>query len=250
MAAPDAAVLAPVYDRVAARSVGWSTRATTWWGYRLHDPEHSRSGAAPLLSVLADGPSGVEGYALYSTKQEWSGGRSAGTVHVRELVAVDAPTKARLWRYLLDLDLMATVKLGNAAPDDALVHLLAEPRAAAAVLKDNLWVRLVDVPAALAGRSYAVEVDIVLDVADDFCLWNTGHWRLAGGPTGATCVSTTDAADHQLRAADLGAAYLGGTTLSARADAGHVVECRPGALHQAALAFGWPGPSPYGPMIF
>ena len=250
LAVPDAAELAPVFDQVAAGRLGWSARDEKWWTYRLHDPEHSRSGAAPLLSVVADGPSGPTGYALYSTKQQWEGGVSSSTVIVRELVAADASTHARLWRYLLDLDLMKTVTAYFAGIDDPVLHLLAEPRSAQPRLKDNLWVRLVDVPTALAQRSYATEVDVVLDVIDDFCPWNSGKWRLSAGPDGATCTSTTAEADLRVDVGDLGAAYLGGSTLVARAAAGHVHEQRPGALAAASLAFSWPGPAPYAPMVF
>ncbi|MBK5306104.1 MAG: GNAT family N-acetyltransferase [Frankiaceae bacterium] len=247
---PDAKALAPVYDQVAARSLGWSARDETWWDYRLHDPAHNRSGASPLLSVVAGGPAGASGYALYSTKQQWEGGTSASTVIVRELVAADPATHARLWRYLLDLDLMKTVTAYFAGVDDAILHLLAEPRSAQAKLKDNLWVRLVDVPAALGQRSYATEVDVVLDVVDEVCPWNAGRWRLSAGPDGATCTGTTDAADLRVNAGDLGAAFLGGSSLVARAAAGHVVEQRAGALAAASIAFGWPGPAPYAPLVF
>jgi predicted acetyltransferase len=247
---PDAAVLAPVYDAVAARSVGWSARDTKWWEYRLFDPVHNRSGASPLHSVLADGETGVEGYALYSTKQDWDGGTSKSAVNVRELVAKDADTKARLWRYLLDLDLMKTVNVWFAGIDDPLLHLLAEPRAAMGRLKDNLWFRLVDVPTALAARAYSTDVKVVLEVDDSFCPWNAGRYRLVGGTDGATCEPTTDPADLAVHVGDLGAAYLGGTTLLARAAAGHVTELRPGTLAPTSLAFSWPGAAPFAPLVF
>jgi predicted acetyltransferase len=247
---PDAAVLAPVYDRAVGQRLGWSARDRRWWDYRLHDPEHRRSGSSPLNAVLADGPDGVAGYALYATKQEWSEGSSNSTVNVRELVGTDPATTARLWRYLLDLDLMKSVDVWLAGADDPVLHLLAEPRSAKARLKDNLWVRLVDVPTALALRSYPVDVDVVLDVIDDFCPWNAGRWRLSAGPGGATCTATKDPPDLTVNAGDLGAAFLGGSTLTARAAAGHVVEVRPGALAAASLAFSWPGPAPYAPMVF
>ncbi|MDX6197268.1 MAG: hypothetical protein QOJ79_419 [Actinomycetota bacterium] len=247
---PDAAVLGPVFDEVRARSLGWSARDAKWWEYRLWDPAHNRSGASPLLAVLADGAEGVDGYALYATKQQWDGGMSGSTVNVRELVAKDAETRARLWRYLLDLDLMTTVNAYLAGIDDPVLHLLAEPRAAQAKLKDNLWVRLVDVPAALCARSYSTDVDVVLEVDDGFCPWNAGRYRLVGCLTGATCERTTDPADLAVHVGDLGAAYLGGTTLVARAAAGHVVELRPGTLAPASLAFSWPAAAPYAPLVF
>ena len=247
---PDAAVLGPVFDDVAATSLGWSARDAKWWDYRLYDPAHNRSGASPLLAVLADGPDGVAGYALYTTKQDWSGGISSSTVAVRELVAKDAETRARLWRYLLDLDLMKSVNHYIAGIDDPLLHLLAEPRGAQARLKDNLWFRLVDVPAALSARAYSTDVDVVLEVDDAFCPWNAGRYRLIGGRDGATCRPTTDAVDLAVHAGDLGAAYLGGTTLVSRAAAGHVTELRPGTLAPASLAFSWPAVAPYAPLVF
>ncbi|MCA1721395.1 MAG: sterol carrier protein domain-containing protein, partial [Actinobacteria bacterium] len=90
-----------------------------------------------------------------------------------------------------------------------------------------------------------------LEVVDAFCPWNAGLWRLTAGPDGATCTATSDAAELTVTAADLGGAYLGGTsTLAARAAAGSVVERRPGALAPTSTAFGWPGPLPYAPMVF
>ena len=171
-------------------------------------------------------------------------------MQVRELVATTPQARARLWRFLLDLDLMKEVKAFGVGVDEPLLQLLAEPRSARPTLRDNLWVRLVDVPAALGTRSYATPVDVVLEVTDDFCPWNAGLWRLTAGPDGASCTPTSDAPDLALRAADLGAAYLGGTTLAARAAAGHVRELRPGTLAAASTAFGWPGPAPYCPMVF
>jgi predicted acetyltransferase len=246
LVAPDAAVLAPIYERVAATVPGWFVRDDAWWRYRLFDPESRRSGASLLRCALIED----KGYALYATKQEWGNAGAESTVHVREIVAGDPETTARLWRYLLDLDLMKTVKTHFSAVDDPVLHLLAEPRATVPRLKDNLWVRLVDVPAALEARSYATDVDVVLEVTDETCPWNAGRFRLTGGSAGATCTPTSDAADLAVRATDLGAAYLGGTTLASRAGAGHVAELRPGALASTSTAFGWAGPSPYCPMVF
>jgi predicted acetyltransferase len=87
-------------------------------------------------------------------------------------------------------------------------------------------------------------------VTDRHCPWNSGRWRLATGAGGATCTATTDPADLSLDVRDLGAAYLGGTTLAARAAAGWVVERSPGALAATSVAFGWPGRAPHCPMVF
>ena len=231
-----------VYAEVAARTPGWPERDDAWWAYRLQDPEHRRNGASPLQCVLTDG-----GYALYATAMSWRDGLPDGAVRVRELVAVTPAAAARLWRYLLDLDLVKTAEVWAAAPDDVLLHgLLAEPRAARATWSDCLHVRVVDVPAALSLRRYAAGVDVVLQVVDERCPWNTGRWRLAGGRDGASCSPTSDAPDLVVAPADLGAAYLGGTPLRSRG----VTELTAGTLSHASTAFGPIDAAPWCPQVF
>ena len=98
---------------------------------------------------------------------------------------------------------------------------------------DGLFVRLLDVGPALSARSYAADVDLVLELDDPFCPWNSGRHRLRDG----RCERTDDPADLALGAEALGSIYLGGTPLAALAGAGRVRELRPGALHEAATAF-------------
>jgi len=94
------------------------------------------------------------------------------------------------------------------------------------------------VPAALAARTYAAPVDVVLEVDDAFCPWNAARYRLAAVDGRAACERTDAPPDIALSAADLGAAYLGGTRLAALRDVGRVRELRPGAVDRASLAFG------------
>ncbi len=95
-----------------------------------------------------------------------------------------------------------------------------------------------DLPKALRARAYRAELDVVLEVADAFCPWNAGRWRLAADAQGAAgCTRTEDPADLALSVRELGAAYLGGTTLASLATAGPVRELRPGALVRASRAF-------------
>ena len=227
---------------MAARTPGFPARDEAWWAQRLHDPEHQRHGATPLQCVVTDG-----GYALYAVEAKWEEMLPAGIVQVREVMAVDEGARARLWRYLLDLDLMEEVRVPSVGPDDPLVlSLLAEPRAARARVRESLWVRLLDVPAALAARTYACEVDVVLEVTDERAPWNVGRWRLTGGRSGATCERTQAPADLVLAAADLGAAYLGGTPLRARP----VEQRSAGVLDVVSTAFGPVGAAPWCPLVF
>ena len=104
-------------------------------------------------------------------------------------------------------------------------------------LTDHLWVRILDVPAALGARRYAVADRIVLEIADPFRPGNTGRYALEGSADGATCRRTDEDPDLTLEIADLGAVYLGGVRFGTLARAGRVIEQRDGAARRADLLF-------------
>lgn len=230
--------LVGLYERLRPERPGWSSRDERWWTHLLRDPSSRRGGATERRVVRFDGPHGLDGYATFRTRPEWSDWSPRGEVKVEEVVAATAQAYAALWRFLLTIDLTRTVNYPFAALDEPLPHLVEEPRQLGARLLDGLWVRLVDVPGALAARRYATDIDIVLEVTDDLLPENSGRWRLTGDPTGARCARTRDPADLACQVRDLGAVFLGGTPLTAL-PADRVRELRPGALVQAAAAFGW-----------
>jgi predicted acetyltransferase len=247
-AAAHSAVVADVHRAAGAGRPGWITRAGDAWRTRvLVDPPAWREGAEPLrIATVVDPAGAVRGYALFRRKENWADGGPAGTVKVREAVALDAAATHALWSFLLDLDLTATVEGPMLPVDDALLHLLVNPRAVVPKVNDNLWVRLLDLPVALAGRRYAAPLDVVLDVSDARLPANAGRWRLVTdevGPDGtyaATVTRTHEPADLRLDVRVLGAAYLGGRSFAAQARAGLVLEETPGALQSASAAFLWP----------
>lgn len=220
---------------------GMLERRPGWDRLPLLDAPGSRGGFSPLQCVLAeDADSGRPlGYARYAAKVDWPGNNPVGTVRLRDIEAVSPQVYAALWAYLLDLDLMDAVVAHNRPTDDPLLHLVSDPRRLTARIEDSLFVRLVDVGAALRERGYAAPVDVVLEVVDEFCPWNAGCWRLRGeGPgKGASCEPTMDRVDLTVNVRELGSAYLGGVTLAALARAGLVTEVRPGALAEASTAF-------------
>jgi len=194
--------------------------------------------------TLHEGPGGVDGYALWRVKDEWSGTGPQSQVRVREVVAAGADAYLSLWRFLLGVDLARSVTLWLAGPDEPLLHLVDEPRRLGITVGDGLHLRLVDLPAALTGRRYATAVDVVLEVTDELRPDNAGRWRLTADGDAVSCDRTTDPPDLACDIADLAAAYLGGSTLGALAAAGRVVELRAGALTRASAAFAWhPAPS-------
>ncbi|HWS59001.1 MAG TPA: GNAT family N-acetyltransferase [Actinotalea sp.] len=220
---------------------GWATRQSPEQrAASLHDPEMFRDGAESERIVLVERDGTPIGYARFRRKGEWLPAGPRGVVRVRDVVAADPAAAHRLWGVLLDLDLTATVEVGNLPVDDVLLRLLVDPRAALPRLGDNLWVRLLDVPVALAARRYAAPVDVVLEVTDSLLPANARRWRLVGGPDGAVVTPTDEGGDLALDVRELGAAYLGGVSLVALAAAGQVAERTPGTLARAATAFGWP----------
>lgn len=265
--------LAAVYATLLPARPGLFARDRRWWDSVLDDPEYARHGATALRCLLAEDDTGPRGYALYRTTMAWDGdGLPDGTIAVEELVATGPPATAALWADLLTRDLTTSLVARLQPADDPLPHLLADPRRARAQVSDALWVRLTDVGRALSQRRYAAPADVVIEVTDEFCPWNTGRWLLATGPadgasadgvpaasapagsapaTGlaASCERTSAPAGLAMPAYALGAAYLGGTRLGPLAAAGLITELRPGALAALSAAMSWE-PGPWCPVIF
>ena len=249
--------LAKVYDAALSSRPGLFARNDAWWRRAIYDPAEERKGDSPLRCLLAEDGSGPRGYALYSGVDQWTDFLPENVLTVRELIAVDPAASAALWADLLSRDLTSEFRVQRRPVDDPLLYQLADPRRARPQLNDGLWVRIIDVPAALAGRRYSCPVDVVIEVRDEILPSNAGRWRLTttgdgpGGGSGlaASCVPATSAADLALDVTELGAAYLGGTRLGALAGAGLVAELRPGAVRQLSAAMSW-DPAPWCPLIF
>jgi len=241
--------LVTLYATVFPGRPGWSSRAERHWDYRLVDIKDWRRGSSPLRAVVYENATGgIDGYALWRTTARWRDTGPNGEVRVVEHAAATPEAYRALWSFLMQIDLTRTVTAWG-APDEPLLHAVSDPRRLDARLDDALWVRILDVPAALSARRYATDIDIVLEVSDAILATNTGRWRLSGSPGSATCTSTEDAPDLSCDVRALGAAYLGGTSLVSLAGTGQVVEHTPGALLRADAALRW-HPSPSSQEVF
>jgi predicted acetyltransferase len=208
-----------------------------------------RHGASDLRCLLVTDAAGQDqAYAVYNVNADWRDGRPVNRVNVRELVAATPAAHHRLLATVLDLDLSSHTRL-DVPPDDPLFALLHHPRAPRIAVRDQLWVRLVDLPAALSARTYSTDVDVVLDVTDELLPRNAGRWRLRGGSDGGQVTTTSASADLALDVRELGAAYLGEPSLAAAGRAGLVAELRPGALDATSRAFVH-DPRPYVTFVF
>jgi predicted acetyltransferase len=236
----------PVWEALARTRPGMILRSREWWEDRaLADPEDRRESAGPKRLALLEQDGVPAGYAVYRHKMGFAAGSSTGELVVVEAIAAEADAAAALWRFLLDIDWVATITASLAPPDHPLFFLLAQPRRMRYRMGDGLWIRLVDVGAALSGRAYPEDGEIVLDVRDELCPWNARRWRVAGGQAEAT----DTAPDVSFDVAALGAAYLGGVSFARLAQGGYVEELRPGAIERAEGIFRH-GLHPWCPEIF
>ncbi len=207
----------------------------------LADPDYSRHGASEKFRVVYEADGRPEGYAIYRVKIDWDHLGPKNVLTVNEAVTNTPRALRELWRYLFDVDLVVAVKAGRLPLPCPLQYLLAEPRALGLIAADWLWLRLVDLPAALGARRYGAVDDLVLEVADEFCAWNAGHWRLrtGGGPGAAVAeVERTEApADVSLDTTDLAAIYLAGTPPAVLAASGRIEEHTAGAIGRLGALF-------------
>ena len=231
------AVIPDLHERLRRSQPGAVGRTREYWGVRVADPSDFRQGRSELWFLLHDGDSGPDGFAIYRVVHKWTGEDPGGTLFLIDLLAANPAATAALWRFCLDVDLMARLEAASRSSEDPVRHLLADPRAARSHVYDGVWLRLVDVPAALAGRRYSAEGAATFEVRDEFCPWNAGRWKLRGGPGGAECRRSQREPDLSLDAADLAAAYLGGNRFATLAAAGRVEAREPGAVQRADMLF-------------
>ncbi len=228
------APLAEAYDRVRLTQPGMLARSADWWRHRrLADPEHRRQGGGELNRVVYTRDGRPSGYVLYRMYQQFEAGSTTGHVHVIEAMGAGTEATREVWRFAFDIDWVARVKANLLPLDHPLFFLLARPREMNFRVHDGLWVRLVDLPAALAARRLGEATPVVIEVTDDFCPWNAGRWRLS--PKGAE--RTTTDAELACDITALGSVYLGGFTFRRLARACRVVELREGAAERADALF-------------
>jgi predicted acetyltransferase len=234
----------PVYDAVRRERPGMMSRTAQWWEIRhlrLGDDEKD----APRRFIAYDIDGETQAYAIYRTFFSFEGGLPGSRLVVREALGATPQATAGIWRFLLDVDWMAVAEVPLAPPDHPLFLLLGLPRRAKYRMGDSLWVRLVDLPAALSGRTYGEGDPLVFEVRDAICDWNDGRWRLEDGK----CERTDAEPDLLLDVSVLGSAYLGAVSFTQLRDAGRVQELSEGAIRRADALFAW-HPLPWCPEIF
>ncbi|MGW3320848.1 GNAT family N-acetyltransferase [Streptomyces virginiae] len=228
------AVVGPFHEAARAGRAGRPTRSAERWTqeWLAEQDEEDEELSPPRIIVLGEADRPIAGYVLYRTKPEDGAGaaRVPGLVRVDELEADTPAVAAALWECVASLDLTGTVRAWGRPVDDPLLHFAADRDQVRVTAQfPALWLRLVDVRAALTQRSWAAPVEVVLEVHDVRMPANAGRFRLAAGPGGATYEHADSAADLALDVRELAACYLGGTRVEELVAAGLVREHTPGS---------------------
>lgn len=233
------AALPDVYERCRPQITGAINRGSAWWEVYLADREWERDGASARFYVLHESAAGeIDGYLAYRQRRSWEHGLAGNTLIIDQLYGLTADVEASLWRYAIDHDLVRTVEAPGRPVDDPIRWRLVDPRRLMCTdLVDALWVRPMDIPRALAARTYATDDALAIEVVDPFRPGNDGTYLVEGGPDGASASRCDRAPDLSMDIADLGAIYLGGTSPTSLAYGGRVTEESTGALRRANAFF-------------
>ncbi len=242
-----AAYLKPVYERARIRRAGEVARSDLLWDRELQPRPLESTENRMCLSHVDDGGA-CDAYALYTITPEWGPQGPMHSLEVQELVAATDAAELSMWDALFSLDLIRTVNAWVPA-DSLLFDALVDRWAPATVGEhDTLWVRVLDVRAALAARRYRVPGRLVIGViavvpgspAD-----TVDTFELSSAADGSVRVLESDAEpDIALGIAELGSVWLGSGSLAALGAVGRVEEFNAGSLGLADAMFGW-SPSPW-----
>jgi predicted acetyltransferase len=234
----EAAALRPLAPGIAARAharVGGEVPSDALhWDRSFALAARTASHAPQLRAARYDDASGEpQGFVLYSVAED-AVDFSAHTLTVEHLCAATDDALVGLWRYVLEQDLVGTVQAALRPVDEPLPWMVSNPRAVQTVAsREHLWLRVLDVPAALCARRYAAADSVLLRVADPLG-FAEGEWMLSTTPDGDATVTAPAGEPHgaaiiELGVEALGALLLGGTPVEALRVAGRLVEGAPGS---------------------
>jgi predicted acetyltransferase len=236
------ALCSAIYEARRPSIVGALNRPDAKWRHQLvEDAEFMRNGNGAKVRAILEVDGEARAYAIYRNNGDFGDAGPQGVVTVLEVLGLDAAAEQVLWQWLFSLDLIATVRGWRGPTPHPLSMMVTEPRRLQTSNGDGMWLRILDLKAALEGRRYRGPGTVTFDVSDDLLPENAGRWQLTvAGPDGAASVAPAPASaaiDVALDIRDLAAVYLGTSRFGDLAGAGRVTECRPGALADADALF-------------
>ena len=221
--------LPEVFRRATAGRPGVFQRPPNQWTRDAEASEHRQGGQGGLFYAAYEDGGRVDGYVTYRI--------TSTNLCVNELMATTTEAMTTLWRFCFDVDRTSTTEALKRPVDDPLPWVLADPRRLQRSTRDGVWVRVVDVAAALKLRRYMQPDKLVIEVKDDLCPWNEGRFELEGSPVGAECRASDASPDLVIGISDLASVYMGAASFSTLARAGLAEERTPDAMLRADCMF-------------
>ncbi|MEP7021422.1 MAG: GNAT family N-acetyltransferase [Pseudonocardiales bacterium] len=229
-----------IHEASRALRAGGVDRPGDWWAQRLGLKGYQaiNQGKTPNY-ILHESDGHPDGLLRWAGTREFELSGQLGAVSVADLITATPAAYRNLWAYLAGLDVVGEVTLQRRPVDEPIRWLLSDGRALRQTYTgDDLWLRLLDVPAALSARGYCSSGRVVLDVVDDDTGgYACGRFLLEVGDDGAECRPTTESADLRVSHRTLASIYLGGFTLRELMIGGSVEEVTPGALLRTESLF-------------
>lgn len=229
-----------IFERARRQRAGQVDRHGRWWDRALG------IGFEPIGKqshwILHEGADGPDGLLAWHVTRDFELTGEMGAVNVPHFVAASDEAYLDLWGYLSGIDVVDEIHVDDRPVDEPIRWQLRDARALSYKHTfDYMWVRLLDVPAALAARSYAIPGRLVLDVVDtDLGEFGAGRYVVEADDGSATCTPTSAEPDLRINQRALAASYLGGYRLLQQT---HLIEeLTPGALNRADLMFSTPLP--------
>jgi predicted acetyltransferase len=237
------ALLPEAYSRLRPARAGVIGRPPVWWviGY-----ENRAAHCYFRAAAHYDQYGVIDGFVGYRTAPFPSDDPRVGAaIAVIDFAAATQQVENDLWRFLVGIDLIEEVTVYLRPMDDPLDAMLVDPYAIRGEDDDDLWVRIVDVPAALAARTYGPADPIVVEVVDTLLPDNSGRYLISPHGTERTEAPAT----VTMNAETLAMVYVGTWRPSALAAVGRLTAHDPAALPAADRLFGTDRPAWCGSMF-
>ena len=190
------------------------------------------------IALSRDGDGAPDGYMVYTLRHDRHDHPSRSQeIRIRDLAWLTPGAYRSLWSFVKRHDLVGSVRWNNAPADDPALEFFLEPRLLNARDDEGMWLRIVDVPMALAGRGWDADGELTLGIAEDrIAPWNVGTWRLGVSGGTAEAGPAGGDADIVLPVKALALLYAGRRSARELAALG-MLEGGPDALRRADALF-------------
>lgn len=228
-----------VYIAFIADRMCYLHRARPLWLNNALDEDDAEGPIHIALSRDTDGQ--PDGYAIYTLRAGKRDHASRGQeIAIRDLAWLSPGAYRSLWSFIGRHDLVGSVRWDTAPSDDPAVEYFMEPRMLHARDHEGFWFRVVDAPAALAGRGWDVDGELSLAISEDMLApWNAGTWRVTVSGGSAEVAPGRGTPDLSLSVKALALLYTGRRSARELAAWG-MVEGETSALRRADALFATP----------